>query len=139
MLYCVATCLGNLFMLGNWTPKLKPRKFFFISMARESKLFKKYSQYSQSFVASILQLSKTLLSILMMVEFNFLSKLPRDSLRRQFTFNHLIKQAYQKLIFFWINFPIKPDSFLNKRHHISLWCLPERKGNRVSWLRKSKM
>ena len=55
-----------------------------------------------------------------MVEFNFLSKLPRDSLRRQFTFNHLIKQAYQKLIFFWINFPIKADSFLNKRHHISL-------------------
>ena len=62
--------------------------FLKISMARESKLPKKYSEYYQDFVASILKLSKTLLSILMMVKLNFLSKQPRDSLRRQFTFNH---------------------------------------------------
>ena len=64
-------------MLGNRTPKLKPMKFFFlISMARESKLPKKYSEYYQSFVASILKPSKTLLSILMMVKLNFSQSSP---------------------------------------------------------------
>ena len=50
--------------------------FFLISMAWESKLPKKYSEYYQSFVASILKLSKTLLSILMMVKLNFSQSSP---------------------------------------------------------------
>ena len=59
-------------MLGNSTQRLKPSMFFFfIFVARESKLLIVFSKNSGSFVAGILKLSETLCSIFIMDRIQF--------------------------------------------------------------------